>query len=754
MATKKIPIGLNPTEAELEHRVDVMMEPVRVKTSKDSAEPASAVIPAAAPIDIFSDPRTAPAVPDGLLAKLEGEPAKPAPTTEPKSIAVTDHDSGEEIISKPSAPVLQTDPPTVEAALPAEEIIPEPTPVTPGPALVVPQLVKYAPTTIIPKNPVAPDATGAAISDISIPEIQIDDAKTDAAVDEITARESDDLLAAQDELQKMTMGGAVKAARSDKKPRRRVRKRWVLLTVLLLTILLVAAFPSSRYKAAGLIIKKDLQIRVIDKTTGAPVSKAAIVIDGQNMMTDGDGKASFNLGVGQRNVSVSKQYYTSSSAGAFVNFGGVEPLTISLVATGRQVPITVLDRFTNKPVSGAEINILNTSAKTNQAGKTNIVLPAGTPTVNARITAGGFNNAQVKVRITDSQIPENIFKLTASGKVYFLSNEKGTIDVVKTNLDGTDRKTVLKGTGKEDPNTTLLLASRDWRYVALKAQRSSTQASLFMIDGSTDKLIEFDSGDANFTPIGWHENNFIYDVVRNSVANSQVGRELIRSYDAGRGQLNQLDQNQTEGEGTSYIYQGFYSFYLLGDQLVYNTQWYSSGGADLAKKNNTIRGIQVNGQNKKDYQTIGASGTGYVQSALSAPREIIYGAYNTLDNKNRFYEFKDNTVKESTNVNQASFNKLYPSYVVSPSGRQSVWSELRDGKQTVLLGDADAANSRMMANLAGYKAYGWYSDNYLLVSKNNSEMYIVASTGNSAPQKITDYYKSAQNQNGYGYGGL
>jgi len=662
-----------------------------------------------------------------------------------------------------SAPVAEVEPFKInvtsapelpKADEPAEETFEEPEEsnfvppavITPELPVKVPQLVKNPSTAIVPRRMAEP-MSGPVVNDISVPPLKIDDSKTDAAVDDITAAEGDELLAAQDELR--SLSGRTVSAKA-KKPARRFKKRWIVLIILLLAIIAAAAFPVSRYKAAGLVVKKDLQVQVLDSKSLTPVSKAEVVINGQTIQTDANGVAKVRVAVGNHQVAVSKQYYASATIAQLVDFKDSKPLAINLVATGRQVPITIIDMLTDKPISGADISILNTSAKTDSKGRALIVLPTKTKTVDGKVFSGKFNTQAVKVAVTDKIVPENTFKLSPTGQIYFLSNKAGTIDVVKANLDGTDRKTVLKGTGKEDPNTTVLLASRDWRYVVLKAQRTGSQAAMYLIDGSNDKLTEFDSGDANFTPIGWSGDNFIYDVVRNSVATSQNGHEQIKAYDASRGQLSLLDQSQAEGDGTNYAYQSFYNFNIVDDQLIYNLQWYNSGTAELAKKTNAIRGVMATGQNKKDHQTIPASGTGYIQAALAKPQEVYFASYNFQDSKTSFFEFKNGAAKASTTVNQSSFNKLYPVYVTSPTKQQVAWSEMRDGKQVVLLSDKTGNNPKTLTNLAGYTVFGWYGADYLLVSKNNSELFIVSSTGDKVPSKLTDYYKPTLNQGSYG----
>jgi Tol biopolymer transport system component len=93
--------------------------------------------------------------------------------------------------------------------------------------------------------------------------------------------------------------------------------------------------------------------------------------------------------------------------------------------------------------------------------------------------------------------------------------------------------------------------------------------------------------------------------------------------------------------------------------------------------------------------------------------------------------------------------------LLSPSGSNSFWAEARDGKSALFVGDQDGKNPKQVASLSEYTSYGWFTDDYLLVSKGSSELYIMSKAGGK-PQKITDYYKPSVNYQGYGggYGGL
>jgi hypothetical protein len=584
---------------------------------------------------------------------------------------------------------------------------------------------------------------------------KLDDTVTDKAVDDIMANESDLVLAAEDATNTRNRSAAPPTAGWKAKLRRLVRNKWTWAAIVVV-LLVVFGLPMTRYKILGLVLKKSMTITVRDSKSGTPVSNAEVQLAGVTAKTDANGQASLKAGVGSHDLEISKQYYQTSGSHYFVGFKSAAAPPVKLVATGRLVPIVIINKITGKPLKGVEIKVLDTTAKTDAQGQASVALPTTKATDAANLTLSGYNAAAVTVEVTDSVVKANSFALTPAGHIYFLSNQSGTIDIVKTNLDGSGRKTVLAGTGQEDQNTTSLLASRDWRYLVLKASRDSGQPALYLIDTSDDKVTQFDNSNADFNLIGWYGHDFIYDMTQSSLPNWQPGRQVLKSYDADNQQLNQLDQNQAQGDANNYSQQSFYNYYILNGVITYNTQWYvyGTGGGDTSGQTDTIRTIQPSGQGKKDYQSFPAATTGYIQAALYEPQAVYYAVYTDGNNTPVYYSFEDQAVTAAS-IDDAAFTKTYPTFLLSPSGNQTFWTELRDGQNSLFVGGADAQNPKQLASLSDYVPYGWYSDAYTLVSKNSSELYIMPATGLSAsqqPLKISDYYKPAQVYNGYGYG--
>lgn len=195
MAKKQqAPEEQNPRQ-QLEAKVDAMMSisgpdasPTTPAVSGAADEPKKAdTLP---PLDIFSDPKTAPEVPKTLLKKLGKTPSAPEPQVETEAVQTT--------------PAPETTEPE-----PAEEPVAEP-----------------------------------AAAEEELPEANLDDATSDAAVDDIVAHESDDALAKEDAEQ------AAAAAQTEPVEMVDTRRHghpllWAIIFVLAVLIIVIAYLLAS-----------------------------------------------------------------------------------------------------------------------------------------------------------------------------------------------------------------------------------------------------------------------------------------------------------------------------------------------------------------------------------------------------------------------------------------------------------------------------------------------------------------------------
>jgi hypothetical protein len=586
------------------------------------------------------------------------------------------------------------------------------------------------------------------------PANNIDNAETDKAVDDIMANESDTLLAVDDAI-------VAKRSVNTKEPNWRdklfiiLRSKWTWIGIAVILCFLFA-LPYSRYKLLGVLIKERVQITILDSQTHTPVSNAQVSTAGASVKTDADGKVELRAGVGERTLIITKQYYRTATTHYFIGFKANKPVTIKLFATGRLIPITVLNTISGKPLPGAVINMLATTAKTNSKGQATIAVPAGSSHDSAKISLAGYNSKQVSVQVTSFVSSANSFNLTPAGTIYFLSSQSGTIDVMKSNLDGTGRQTVLAGTGHEVASTTRLIASRDWHYLALEANRDGSRAALYLIDASNGQSTEFDSSNSIFSPLGWQGHTFIYSLKSVATNQWQSGSQVVKGYDAEQRQLNQIDQNQALGNSSSYADQNFTNFFIISGELIYDTQWSAQGGYDLSNENDTIRIFQFSTQSKKDAESFHSANIGSIQASRYQPQAIYFEVPNTSDSTNTFYQYSNQTV-QTASIDQTTFDQSNPNYYESPSGNHTAWATLSNGQDLFLIGDNNAGSQHQIAALNNYSPYGWFTDNYVIASRSNSQLYILPASGLSGaqqPYKINSYYEPSASQSNYEYGGF
>jgi len=596
-------------------------------------------------------------------------------------------------------------------------------------------------------------------------ESEPEDPVTEKAVDDIMKSDADEALKAQDDAAQK-----VETKQSFLKRFKSAWARWWThprtrngsIAVIGLALIAVGAVPFTRYNVAGLVMQASVTVTVADSQNGAPVSGAMVKLGGKTAETDASGKALLHVHAGSKTLQVSKQYYKSASQSELVALSG-NTFKAKLVALGHQVPVKVINKITGKPVADAVITVQGAKTKTNASGTATVVLASSATTQTATIGLDGYNTAAITITAA-GDVAKNTFSIVPAGKLYFLSNLSGKIDVVKTNLDGTDRQTVLAGTGNEDRYTTSLLASRDWKYLALLSKRSGDNASLYLIDTTNgDKLSTIDEGNANFTLVGWSGDRFVYKVDRSSVQSWQPNAQALKSFDPTTSNTLLLDQTQASGTGQNdYARQQVVSTYLIGDQVVYSKTWYGFGNNVLSGKSSEFDSIGSDGSGHKTLKTFTSSslsGYGYFNLDLTTNLYEPSGVYIEFshDNTNDFYDYDDGKVTPDTTMTAEKFNGIAYSttFLLSPSGHSTFWSDPRDGKNTLFTGDADGKNQKQIASLSDYNTYGWFTDDYLLTSKSSSELYVMPAAGGT-PLKITDYYKPAINYNGYGggYGGL
>ncbi len=522
------------------------------------------------------------------------------------------------------------------------------------------------------------------------------------------------------------------------------RKRKFTTSVVLVAVIVagIIAIPQARYAAFGLFIKKDVSVVIQDTATKSVVIDAEVTIGDKTAVTNDEGKAIIReVPVGDYVIMIKKRYYSDGEQNYNVPIiGDTKKLEISMDATGRQVPISVTDKISHDLLDNVKITIGDSSAVTDKDGLATVVLPTGKKELTGDLELDGYNKLEVKVVVTEEK-DINKFSIVPVGRIYYLSKLTGKINVMSANLDGSDSKIIVKGTGNESDRKTVLLASTDWRYLALSADRDpKISGELYIIDTKSGKMSTMDQGNADFSLVGWSGHKFVYVVDRNDVDYYEPKRQALKSYDAEVEKIVTLDQTQAEGSLSDT--------YIFGDDVAYVRQ-------QTDGKNQLV----VTGVDKSQVKII-KSFNSWVSVEPDGPCELYIQSYDDNTDSYKYYRYMyEDTKAELIDEIDDFGGKYYPTYLISPTGKNVLWHDPRDGKNVILIGDNEGENEKTIARLSDYSTYGWYTDDYILLTKDGSELYIAPSNTllkDVEPLKITNYHKPAITFSGYGsgYGGL
>lgn len=540
----------------------------------------------------------------------------------------------------------------------------------------------------------------------------------------------------------------------------RTKRRKIIAIIITAILILVVVFgvPFTRYGLLHFVIKKDVTVIIIDSKSKQPVSNALVNIGNILSQTDKNGVAKLrSVPVGQVGIAVHKKYYQAFDRPYTVPvlFNPESP-KYEIFATGRQVTFNVVNKITGQPIEDAVIVSSQTKATTNAQGRTDLILAPIPDIQQAMLTRSGYNSSDVQVKVSEGVVNE--YTLTPSGSVYFLSNATGKINVMKSNLDGTNPTVAVQGTGEEVDHDTSLLSARDWQYSALLATRTDNKQAVYLFDSTKKDLSLMDSDNALFNAVGWSGHNFIYTAYRKGLNLWDNNVQALKSFNADTRTITVLDQSLAHGNNIyDAYYQSLGNIYIFKNNIVYLKSWSGSKYNNLIFNNDTLLvSADIKTGDKSTIKSFPVNAN--VSDQLYRPQSLYISVFSTKGtDPSTFYEYKNSVIHTVTDTSDSKFNAAYRTFLVSPSGNRTLWYEPRDGKNTIFIGDDNGSSPLQIINSSDYTPYGWYgaNDEYILLTKNGSELYIAPATVVIRdPLKVTDYHKGLIYPNyGYGYGG-
>jgi len=570
----------------------------------------------------------------------------------------------------------------------------------------------------------------------NIPEINnLINSSDDKAVKEIELKESDESLL-QD------TSAPIKSIKKSKFDWIK-SKPFIISTSVILLLMVLISIPATRYSILGIFIKEKYSLNVLDSQTGNPVIGADVVIKNHHYTTDSRGSVSASLSVGNRNISISKKYYATLNNKILVPFSQKNPQVIKLTATGRMVSIKVVNKITKNAVANILITADGASSKTDSSGNANIVLSASNQTAKGIISGQGYTNQNVTINIVAS----NTYQIVPSGYIYYLSNSSGTVDVVKSSLDGLNHSTVLTGVSSMGIYDTSLYPSSDWSYVALVANRNNQKPCLTIIKSSNDIPTIVDQTNGNYIVYGWDSNDtLIYSVQNTNLPSGTNGEYTLKSYNPSSNSVSTIDSSSSASNNGVTVGEFFNAVTMLpNNTLIYGKSWAGNINGFSGLQINIIS-VNNNGTGKKTLQQFDQSQYSQaINSHYSGANKVLLWLYQNNTNSASYFQYTDGKLNPIANNNPlVSGIYNYPlSYPVSADGTKVAYSSNVNGHNAIYVANADGSSPKQLALLGNsYNTYSWFNNDYIIINNNNNEFLIMPTNGTTTQSnliKISDH---------------
>lgn len=417
------------------------------------------------------------------------------------------------------------------------------------------------------KPPAAATESPASKDNDTLASSIVEDPETDAAVDDILSKESDELLGIEDKAAaahqpiKRSFGAKLKGF--FKSWWRNKVARYITLGVLAAAIIVAAVVPTTRYGVLNLVgVRSSASVVVLDSTTQLPLKNVSVSLNSQTAQTNKDGVATIRgLKLGKYHLHVKRLAFAKYDQDVTIGWGSNPLGSVSLRAVGIQYQIEVKDYLSGKPISGAEAESDELNALSDKAGKITLTVDDTSATrLAVTINANGYRSEPIELNAaTEAPTPVS---LVLAQKTVFISKASGRYDVYSSYIDGKDKKIVAAGTGLENNNISLVV-SPDNKQAALVSTRDNLRDedgyllyALTFINIEDGTAVTVDHAQ-QLQLVDWIDGRLVYRSTIAAASASNPQRNRLVAYDFSRNsrlQLATANQFNTILSANGYIY--------------------------------------------------------------------------------------------------------------------------------------------------------------------------------------------------------
>jgi hypothetical protein len=565
------------------------------------------------------------------------------------------------------------------------------------------------------------------------------DEKTDQAVKDIIARESDDLLKVEDEKKdnpnKVQSGHLSKIKRLFNAWWNNKLLRNISILIIVVAILAVALIPVSRYSVLNAVgVRASTSLSVIDSKSGKPIKDVEITIAGVASKTGKDGKAVISgIKLGKTELVLKKRSFTPKQQSIVVGWGSnpfIDPFQLNPVGT--QYSFTITDWLSNKPIEKAEVTDGDSVAVAGKDGKATLIIEPKEDSIKLKIKAEGYREETIQIGSND-KIDKSI-KLTPSRPDVFVSRRSGRYDLYKRDADGKNETVLLVGTGSEQEDISILVhpTANIAAFVSSREGKRNKEgyllSNLYIVDLNAKTVSKVEATESEkIQLIDWIGDKLVFVKVAAGPSGATASRQRIVTFDY-------KQEKQAEPASSNYF----------NDVEVFNQKiYYAPGSSGVANAAAQLFKINPDGSSKT--------------SLINKETWVMFRSnYNTLQISavnNLWYELNISDAK-ITSLPGSPASPTHRIYIDSSDTNSSLWVDNRDGKGVLILQDLKANTEKVLYSKGGlgYPIRWLNSKNVLFRITNSQETadYVLNIDGGN-PVKVSDVTSTSSTNRWYYY---
>jgi uncharacterized protein YpmB len=550
----------------------------------------------------------------------------------------------------------------------------------------------------------------------------LENKQTDEAVDEIVKEESDEILADQD--------GSTQETTPKKRGFwgsighffaawwRNKWLRWITILLLLGGIGAVAAIPAARYyvlNKAG--VRASTSLTVFDNGTRLPLKNVTVTVGGKKALTDSKGVAKVsNLKLGPQRLVIQRTAFATIKQNVTVGWGSNPLGNFILDSTGVRYAVIVTDFVSGKPISGAEVSFADTGATavSDKQGKATITLDNASEASNVQLTVSASGYHATTVTMSTTATTPTPVALPPSVKTVFVAKENGRYNLTSMYLDGSERTTLLAGTGSENVNLSVLVDPAGQKVAYVSTRDGLTDADGYTLSG----LALVDTSDGNYATISHAEHIQLVDWIGTTIIFEESSTNSSAT-DSNRYRLVAYDY------ASSKRYELAHANQFNSVQVIEGKVYYAVSSTDPSAQAYYFQ-INPDGTNRTailEKEVWSAFRTAYDKVLLQTP--------------DGWYSYSVGTTPVATTALPNAQNSTY----VEGPDNQSLWINKSSGQGALTLHSNTHGTDSVLATQAGM-AYPvrWLTDTTILyrVTTGSEVADYAVTTAGGQTRKVTD----------------